>query len=74
MVTPVAAWPASGSQEAMIHHALEAGKTYRTEIMCPQQVFSLSADHAPEEAMRESGGTQHSRVPVYDPAKGKENI
>src|SRR5437764_5761846 len=44
-------------------------------IMVPRHnIFSLPADMAVEEAMARVVEEQHSRVPVYDSAKGKENI
>ncbi len=37
-------------------------------------IFSLSADMPLDEAMAKVVEEQHSRVPVYDPQKGRENI
>jgi CBS domain containing-hemolysin-like protein len=37
-------------------------------------IFSLSAELPLEEAMARVVDEQHSRVPVYDPQKGRENI
>jgi CBS domain containing-hemolysin-like protein len=37
-------------------------------------IFSLPADMPLEEAMAKVVEEQHSRVPVYDPEKGRENI
>ncbi|HEV3040421.1 MAG TPA: hemolysin family protein [Candidatus Angelobacter sp.] len=62
-------------QEEMIHNALELGNLTAREIMVPRHnIFSLSADMPVEEAMAKVVEEQHSRVPVYDPTKGKESI
>jgi CBS domain containing-hemolysin-like protein len=62
-------------QEEMIHNALELGNLTVREIMVPRHnIFSLPADMPVEEAMAKVVEEQHSRVPVYDPAKGKESI
>jgi putative hemolysin len=63
------------AEEEMIHHALELGNLTVREIMVPRhKIFSLSADMPLEEAMAKVVEEQHSRVPVYDPEKGRENI
>ncbi|HSM87095.1 MAG TPA: hemolysin family protein [Candidatus Limnocylindrales bacterium] len=63
------------AEEEMIHHALELDNLTVREIMVPRHnIFSLSADMPLEEAMAKVVEEQHSRVPVYDPAKGRENI
>jgi CBS domain containing-hemolysin-like protein len=63
------------AEEEMIHHALELGNTTVREIMVPRhKIFSLSADMPLNEAMAKVVEEQHSRVPVYDPEKGRENI
>ena len=63
------------AEEDMIHHALELGNLSVREIMVPRHnIYSLSADMPLEEAMAKVVEEQHSRVPVYDPAKGRENI
>lgn len=63
------------AEEEMIHHALELGNLTVREIMMPRhKIFSLSADMPLEEAMAKVVEEQHSRVPVYDPEKGRENI
>jgi putative hemolysin len=63
------------AEEEMIHHALELGHTTVREIMVPRhKIFSLPADMPLEEAMAKVVEEQHSRVPVYDPEKGRENI
>ncbi len=62
-------------QEEMIHNALELGNLAVREIMVPRNsIFSLPADMPLEEAMARVVEEQHSRVPVYDSEKGKENI
>ncbi|HLJ29755.1 MAG TPA: hemolysin family protein [Candidatus Angelobacter sp.] len=62
-------------QEEMIHNALEMGNLAVREIMVPRhKIFSLPADMPLEDAMARVVEEQHSRVPVYDPEKGKENI
>ena len=63
------------AQEEMIHHALDLNDLTVREIMVPRhKIFSLSAEMPMEEAMMHVVEEQHSRVPVYDPEKGKENI
>jgi putative hemolysin len=63
------------SQEEMIHNALEMGNLSVREIMVPRHsIFSLPADMPLEDAMARVVEEQHSRVPVYDPEKGRENI
>jgi putative hemolysin len=63
------------AEEEMIHRALELGHTTVREIMVPRhKIFSLSADMPLNEAMAKVVEEQHSRVPVYDPEKGGENI
>lgn len=63
------------SQEEMIHNALELGNLAVREIMVPRHnIFSLPADMPLEDAMARVVEEQHSRVPVYDPERGKENI
>lgn len=63
------------AEEEMIHHALELGNLTVREIMVPRhKIFSLPADMPLNEAMAKVVEEQHSRVPVYDPEKGRENI
>jgi CBS domain containing-hemolysin-like protein len=63
------------AEEEMIHNALELPNLTVREIMVPRhRIFSLSADLALEDAMAKVVEEQHSRVPVYDPQKGRENI
>lgn len=63
------------AEEEMIHRALDLGTLTVREIMVPRhKIFSLSADMPLNEAMAKVVEEQHSRVPVYDPEKGRENI
>jgi len=62
-------------QEELIHHAVEANELITREIMVPRQrIFSLPADTLIEDASARIVEEQHSRVPVYDPARGPEHI
>ncbi len=62
-------------QEALIHRAVEANDLSTREIMVPRQrIFSLPADTLIEDASARIVEEQHSRVPVYDPARGPEHI
>ena len=63
------------AEEEMIHHALDLGTLTVREIMVPRhKIFSLPAEMPLEEAMGKVVDEQHSRVPVYDSTKGRENI
>jgi putative hemolysin len=62
-------------QEALIHRALEINEVLTRAIMTPRQrIFSLPADMLVEDASARIVEEQHSRVPVYDPARGPEFI
>lgn len=62
-------------QEALIHRALEGGEIPTREIMTPRQrIFSLPANMPVEQASARIVEDMHSRVPVYDPARGPEAI
>jgi len=62
-------------QETLIHRALEMDDVPIREIMTPRQkIFSLPSDMLIEEASAHVIEQQHSRVPVYDPARGPEFI
>ncbi len=62
-------------QEALIHRAVEIDEIVTREIMTPRQrIFSLPGDMLVEEASARIVDEQHSRVPVYDPARGPEFI
>jgi CBS domain containing-hemolysin-like protein len=62
-------------QEEMIHRAIELNQVVVSEIMTPRgKVFSLPADMALELASARIVEEQHSRIPVYDPAEGRDHI
>jgi putative hemolysin len=62
-------------QEEIIHRAIELNHVVVREIMTPRgKIFSLPADLPIEQASARIVEEQHSRVPVYDPAHGPENI
>jgi len=62
-------------QEEMIHRAIELNNVTASEIMTPRgKIFSLPADMLLEQASAKIVEEQHSRVPVYDPARGREAI
>jgi magnesium and cobalt exporter, CNNM family len=62
-------------QEDMVHRALELGNITVREIMVPRpQIFSLSAEMAVEDAVPRVVEQQYSRIPVYDPQQGPEQI
>jgi CBS domain containing-hemolysin-like protein len=62
-------------QEKMIHRAIELNQLVVREIMTPRQkIFALPADMLIEEATARVVEEQHSRVPVYDAARGPEHI
>jgi putative hemolysin len=62
-------------QEALIHRAVEIDEIVTREIMTPRQrIFSLPTDMLVEDASARIVDEQHSRVPVYDPARGPEFI
>lgn len=62
-------------QEEIIHRAIELNHVTVREIMTPRgKIFSLPADLLIEQASARIVEEQHSRVPVYDPSGGPENI
>ncbi len=62
-------------QEEMLHRVLDLSDVLVREIMVPRtRIFSLSADLTLEEAMTKVVEEQHSRVPVFDPKLGPEQI
>jgi CBS domain containing-hemolysin-like protein len=62
-------------QEDMIHRVLELDNLTAREVMVPRpDIFSLSASLLLEEALRRVSEEQHSRIPVYDPKRGPEQI
>lgn len=62
-------------QEEIIHRAIELNHVTVREILTPRaRIFSLPADMPIERASARIVEEQHSRIPVYDPAGGAENI
>jgi len=62
-------------QEEIIHRAIELNHVTVREIMTPRgKIFSLPADMPVEQASARIVDEQHSRVPVYDPEGGPEQI
>ena len=62
-------------QETLIHRALELNDVTVREIMTPRkQIFSLPSNMLLEEASAKVIDHMHSRVPVYDEARGPEHI
>ena len=62
-------------QEEMIHRAIELNHVTVREIMTPRgKIFSLPSDMPVEQASARIVDEQHSRVPVFDPAGGPEQI
>ncbi len=62
-------------QERLIHRAVEGGDTLTREIMTPRQkIVSLPVTMPVEQASARMVEEMHSRVPVYDPARGPEAI
>jgi putative hemolysin len=62
-------------QERMIHRAIELDQVAASEIMTPRgKIFSLPADMQLEAASARIVEEQHSRIPVYDPERGRDHI
>jgi putative hemolysin len=62
-------------QETLIHRTLELDEVSIREIMTPRQkIFSLPSQMPVEEASARVIDRKHSRVPVYDEARGPEHI
>jgi putative hemolysin len=62
-------------EEVLIHRSLELDHTLTREIMTPrQQIFALPIDLPIEQASARIVAEMHSRVPVFDPARGHEYI
>ncbi|HET9406313.1 MAG TPA: hemolysin family protein [Candidatus Sulfotelmatobacter sp.] len=62
-------------QEEMIHNAIELDSITVREVMVARpDIFSLPADLPMDEALAKVVEGQHSRVPVYDPQRGPEQI
>jgi CBS domain containing-hemolysin-like protein len=63
------------AQEEIIHHALDLGNVTAREVMVPRpDIFSVAADLSLEEAAGRVVEEQRSRIPVYDPQQGREQI
>jgi putative hemolysin len=63
------------SQETIIHRALELEEIPVREIMTPRQrIFSLPSNMTIEEACARVLAQHHSRILVYDEARGPEQI
>jgi CBS domain containing-hemolysin-like protein len=62
-------------QEQMIHRAIELNQVTASQIMTPRgKIFSLPADMTLEAASARIVEEQHSRTPVFDPARGRDHI
>ncbi len=62
-------------QEMLVHRALELGDVPVREIMTPRQkIFSLPSNMLLKDACLRVFGRSHSRIPVYDEARGPEYI
>ncbi|HWG21761.1 MAG TPA: hemolysin family protein [Terracidiphilus sp.] len=62
-------------QETLVHRALELNDVPVREIMTPRQkIFSLPSNMLIEDAAARVIELLHSRVPVYDEARGPEHI
>ena len=62
-------------QEEMIHRAIELSQVMVSEIMTPRgKIFSLPADMPVEMASGHIVEEQHSRIPVFDPERGRDHI
>jgi len=62
-------------QEMLVHRALELGDVPVREIMTPRHdIFSLPSNMTLEDACARVFGRYHSRIPVYDEARGPEYI
>jgi len=62
-------------QETLVHRALELGDVQVREIMTPRQkIFSLPSNMLLEDACTRVFGRNHSRIPIYDEARGAEYI
>ena len=62
-------------QEEMIHRAIELNQVVASEMMTPRgKIFSLPADMTLEQASARIVEEEHSRIPVYDPERGRDHI
>ncbi len=65
----------SGLQQELLHRALDLESISVREIMVPRpDIFSLPGDMTLEDAVAKVVEEQHSRIPVYDAARGPEAI
>jgi len=65
----------TSAQEEMLLNALELDNITARQVMVPRtRIFSLPADLNLEEALARVVDDQHSRIPVFDPQRGPENI
>jgi CBS domain containing-hemolysin-like protein len=65
----------SETQQELLHRALDLETITVREIMVPRpDIFSLPGDMTLEEAAARVVEEQHSRIPVYDSARGPEAI
>lgn len=63
------------SQESMLHRVLDLDQVPAREIMTPRQrIFSLPSDMTVAAASARVVEMQHSRIPIYDAARGPEHI
>jgi len=59
----------------MIHRVLELDSLTAREVMVPRpDIFSLPASLMLDEALKRVSEERHSRIPVYDPQRGPEQI
>jgi len=64
-----------GFQEEIIHRAIELSHLVVREIMTPRgNIFALPASLPLEQASARIVDEQHTRVPVFDPARGPDHI
>ena len=62
-------------QEEIIHRAIELSHVVVREVMTPRgKIFALPASLPLEQASARIVDEQHTRVPVFDPARGPEHI
>jgi CBS domain containing-hemolysin-like protein len=65
----------TATQQELLHRALDWENISVREIMVPRpDIFSLPGDMPLEEAVAKVVEEQHSRIPVYDAARGPEAI
>jgi putative hemolysin len=65
----------SSQQQDLLHRALDLDTVTVREVMVPRpDIFSLPGDMLLPEAAARVVEEQHSRIPVYDPARGPEAI